>query len=197
MITRTSFAVFVLCLLTLLTAVAVGEVNPMNTGEVAQSAKRIALVRCLSTKTRRVEQYGQAIFTFTTFKVLEEIVGELPDTFTLRFMGGRVGNTILDSPLLPVFEPGEELVIHLGPDNRDGYPVLFGQGLLEVKEDRLSGKKVVTSPISGLPLLQAENGKSYVGKANAIPLEDLIYSLRAYVNGNVVTTPNRPVSPAN
>lgn len=67
------------------------------------------------------EVAGGNIFTFSEFEVLENVKGNSDkNSFTLRLLGGRVGNVQITSPIDMNFNPGEKYVLFLGVENADG-----------------------------------------------------------------------------
>ena len=148
--------------------------------KMAREAERIVLARCLRSEPRTVEP-GGAIFTFTEFETLDLIKGRLPAKFTLRLFGGTIAGVTVEAEGTPRFEPGEELLLLLGPDNQAGYPTLGLQSFYRTRRDE-TGRWTVDEPVYGLTLLRA-------GTQDVIPqfstsyyaplaVEDLTWSIR-------------------
>ena len=148
----------------------------MSTSEDARESRRIVLARCVSVDVRK--DLGGNIFTFSVFTVLRNVKGEgSASHFTLRLIGGRIGGVETRAEGIPQFTPNEEVVLFLGPENQDGYPIVFSEEVFRVRIESTSGAKTVQPVPSGLPLYRAANRTPYDSKPDALPLEDFVYSL--------------------
>jgi len=78
--------------------------------------------------------------------------------------------------MIPTFVAGEEVVLLLGPDNADGHPVIFIQGVLRTKTDAATGTRVITTPITGMQLYHAADGSPYQSVPATVPVDDFVYS---------------------
>lgn len=115
----------VLCALGFLSAAlwaGMPEIQHLTTMEVAHRSTRIVLAKCLASEVKKL--FGGNIFTFSDFEVLQRVKG-VPgrERFTIRLIGGRMGNVEVSSPLDFRFAPGEKYVLFLGRDNAEGYPI--------------------------------------------------------------------------
>lgn len=151
------------------------DLRLLTTLEAANLSARISLARCLAVEVR--EGPGGNIFTFSEFEVLQMAKGSLPAHFTLRLLGGRLGNVEVDAPYLPRFTPGEEVVLFLGRDNADGYPTIFPQGVFAIRTHPMSGEKVVVPSPTGLSLFHVRDNTPYPVPPKYTPLEDFLFSL--------------------
>jgi hypothetical protein len=107
----------------------VREHAPLTTAQVARRADRIALV--VARGSRVVEGPARTPFTRTRFAVRDVLKGELPRTFVVQVIGGRIGNRFVTSPVEP-FARSHRYVLFLGPDNGVG-PTIYSQHVIELK----------------------------------------------------------------
>ncbi len=90
---------------------------PLTRAEAAHAAKRIALVRSLGSTV--VERAGGTPFTRTTFAAEDVLKGRLPREFVVEVIGGRIGDSVVESPV-QAFEAAHRYVLFLGPTGRRG-----------------------------------------------------------------------------
>jgi hypothetical protein len=107
------------------------DLVPLTRHQAAHAAKRIALVRALGSSV--VEGAPGTPFTRTRFAVDDVLKGRLPHEFVVQVIGGRIGNSVVSSPV-QAFEAAHRYVLFLGPDGPAG-PTIFPQAVLEVKHD--------------------------------------------------------------
>jgi len=153
--------------------------------DVAKRSEAIVVARCISSESRWNDE-GTLIFTYVTFEIQHTIKGKDPkDKLTLKLIGGQVGDVIQTVPDLPVFNEEGEVMLFLGPINKDGYPTLASMknGALQIQTDIKTGQKIVTTPTSGLEIYR-ENTEREISsqEAEGVLLEDMIYSLRKALN---------------
>lgn len=99
----------------------------MTTAQAARRAQRIALV--VARGSRVVEGAPGTPFTRTTFAVRHVLKGDLPRSFVLQVIGGRLGDRVVTSAV-PAFAPSRRYVLFLGPDGPVG-PTIFPQSVIE------------------------------------------------------------------
>jgi hypothetical protein len=104
---------------------------PLTRAEAAHAAKRVALVRSLGSTV--VERAGGTPFTRTRFAAEDVLKGRLPREFALEVIGGRIGDSVVRSPV-QAFRAGHRYVLYLGPDGPVG-PTIFPQAVVEVNHD--------------------------------------------------------------
>jgi hypothetical protein len=114
------------------------DLVPLTTAQAAKMADRIALV--VAGRSRVVEGAPGTPFTRTRFAVDQVVKGALPREFVVQVIGGRIGDSVVESPV-PPFRPAHRYVLFLGPDGPAG-PTIFPQSVIEV---RGGGSAVVTS----------------------------------------------------
>lgn len=156
-----------------------------TTLDIARNSENIVVAKCISSESRWNEQ-GSLIFTYVTFQVQDTVHGEMKDeNLTLRFLGGRVGDTVQYVADMPEFYESEEVMLFLGPKNRSGYQTLSSiqSGVLRVKTDSETGNRLITTPTTGIPMYKEDTNKSISSPYNnEVLLGDLIYSLKKAIN---------------
>jgi hypothetical protein len=139
----------------------------LTTAQAARLSQRIALV--VSRGSRVVEGAPGTPFTRTTFAVQHVVKGRLPREIVLQTIGGRLGNTVVSSPV-PAFVRARRYVLFLGRDGRVG-PTIFPQAVLDVK--RQGGTDAVEPAPAGLRLPASKPPR----------LDDVLFSIRRYLRG--------------
>jgi hypothetical protein len=154
-----------------------------STLEIARKSEHVIVANCISSESSWDEK-KRFIFTYTTFSV-EEVVngGELAYEITLRIVGGQVGDTKVEVTDRPDFTREEVVLLFLGPKNAQGYYTLSSLqgGVLRTSIDKESGKRLVTTPITGMEILK-KGSESPAPTENGVLLDDLIYSIKKSLN---------------
>ena len=160
-----------------------GPVNSQSIRDYIVHSHQIVMVKCRSSKALMVSKLGNNIFTFTKFDVLKVLKGNnIGNRITLRFIGGKVGNIEdIVEPDMPRFMPGEETVLLLGKKNMDGYPTFIFQ--FRINMDVNKTKKVVITPVNGIPMYNAISGLPHTKNPKTIYLKDFLYSLDKLLQG--------------
>lgn len=152
------------------------SVRDLSTLRVAELSDRIVLAKCRAVDVR--ELAGGNIFTFSEFEVLENVKGNSDEnSFTLRLLGGRVGNVEITSPISRDFNPGEKYVLFLGATNADGYPTIAPQAIFEVRINPVDKNESIVPNPTGLRLHRAKDKQRYSAPPEHLPLEDFLFSL--------------------
>jgi hypothetical protein len=151
------------------------DLVPLTTAQAAREADRIALV--VSRGSRVVEGAPGTPFTRTTFAVQDVLKGELPRRIVVQVIGGRLGDTVVTSPV-QAFVTSRRYILFLGPDGRAG-PTIFPQAVLEVK--RAGGTDVVAPAPGGIRLLSAGSPKTARALDAGPRLDDVLFSIRRYL----------------
>ena len=153
--------------------------------DIARSSDNIVVAKCISAESKWNEQ-GSLIYTYVTFQVQDDVKGETKEgNLTLRFLGGRVGDTVQTVPDMPQFSENEEVMLFLGPKNRSGYQTLSSiqKGVLRIKTDSETGKKLITTPTTGIRIYRKNTDKSISSPdENGVLLEDFNYSLQKAID---------------
>jgi len=99
-----------------LCAIALGAATyqPGPDAELARRAPVIVRASVVSLEYR-LENVGGRLrpFTIVTLAALEKIKGQVPEAFSVRLPGGRVGDTVSWIPGAPAFSGGSEVVLFL------------------------------------------------------------------------------------
>jgi hypothetical protein len=147
------------------------DLPAMTTAEATAKADRIALVT--AGKATVVEGAPGTPFTRTEFAVAEVLKGTLPNSFVVQVIGGKLGDTSVESPVAPFVEE-RRYILFLGPDGPAG-PTIIPQGTLHV-----SASGTVSPELSGLPLLAANTGKPITDSSKPA-LADVLFSIKQYI----------------
>jgi hypothetical protein len=155
-----------------------------NALEMVRRAERIVVARCLSSEPR-ILQPGGVIFTFVEFDTTDLVKGKLPARFTLRLLGGTVGGRTIDADGTPTFTPGDEVILLLGPDNAEGYPVIGMQSFYRTSRDPAGW--IVADPVYDLDLYRAgtrEPINQYsTSEYGPLHVADFVWSIRQALDG--------------
>jgi hypothetical protein len=142
--------------------------------------------------TVRIDPVSGRVATFTTFKVLEVIKGDIPETHTIKQIGGQLPGSQVRQLIqgVPRFETGAEYVVFMPAASSLGFasPVGLTQGKYDIR--RLDGKAVITNPRgfgsvasnasqqAAVRLPSAVEHDHTAAQADAIPLTDFLQSIR-------------------
>jgi hypothetical protein len=156
-----------------------------STLDIARSSDNIVVAKCIAAESKWNEQ-GSLIYTYITFQVQDNVKGETnEENLTLRFLGGRVGDTVQSVPDMPQFSENEEVLLFLGPKNRSGYQTLSSiqNGVLRIKTDSESGKRLIITPTTGIQLYKRNTDEAMsTPYSNGVLLEDFNYSLKKVID---------------
>lgn len=147
-----------------------------TTGEAAINAKHIVFARVDSVDVRA--EAGD-VWTYTNFTPLKRIKGNIGNVFTTRlFFVGKFGNAeyIVTDMEIPSFLDGEEVVLFLGEDNQQGFPVVDTENVFRVFRDVNNRVTISPSP-DRLPIYSAASGNVQESRADEMTLEDFLFSL--------------------
>jgi hypothetical protein len=150
-----------------------------TTLDIAKRSENIVVAKCISSESKWNEQ-GSLIYTYITFQVEDNVEGESTENLTLRFLGGRVGDTVQTVPDMPQFSENEEVLLFLGPENKSGYHTLSSieNGVLRIRTDSGTGDKIIITPTTGLQIYKTNTDKPIPSPhSNGVLLEDFSYSL--------------------
>lgn len=153
-----------------------GDLQEMMTVDVAKLSNRIVLAKCRAVDVREVAAGN--IFTFSEFDVLQTVKGKSDkDSFTVRLLGGRIGDVKITSPLNIEFKPGDKYVLFLGKENKDGYPTISPQAVFHVRTNPVDKSEIVAPNPTGVQLYRAKDQQRYSDLPENLPLEDFLFSL--------------------
>jgi hypothetical protein len=118
----------------------------MSLDQLAASADAVAHVRCDSAKS---QWENGAIWTVTTFHVVESMKGDLPSQVTVRLPGGRVGHLTATVDGTPRFHVGDEAVVFLERSRAGGFSVAgWVEGTFRITRDPRTHHETVTQDSS-------------------------------------------------
>jgi hypothetical protein len=83
----------------------------LTTADAVRTSPRIALV--VARGSHVIAAPGGTPFTRTAFSVERVLKGRLPHRFVLQVIGGRLGNSVVTSPVAP-FRPAVRYIVFLG-----------------------------------------------------------------------------------
>lgn len=158
------------------TAPAHAQVREMTTAQVAAASRAVVVAKVLAVDVRQ----DVNIFTFVELQTVEVIKGDVPVTFTYRMLGGRLGtNETASGDPLPVFKPGEEVVLFLGQQvSQAGYPTVYQRAIFHVTT-LPSGEKVIDPEPTGMAIIRVPGAGGPVRTTTRpVRLADFIYSLK-------------------
>jgi len=117
-------------------------------------------------KEVRLENAGGRVrpVTLVTLSTLETIRGRVPDTFSVRLPGGRVGDTVAWIPGTPRFREGAEVVLLL--ERAAGLPGVY---------------RLTEFGLSKFDLVADDEGRSFAVRSALGPREDLLVADRGDV----------------
>ncbi|MBV8899329.1 MAG: hypothetical protein JOY92_04360 [Verrucomicrobia bacterium] len=141
---------------------------PLNLRQIIQSAGIIADATVQSVNSYWATPSGaQTLRTKVTFQVNQAVKGSPGSTFTLEFLGGKVGEQSLTVEGVPQFQPGERYIIFSeSPAKAVVCPILgLDQGALRVIHDQESNVDRVFRHW-GQPVNAQEN---FVSRSPAVP----------------------------
>jgi hypothetical protein len=94
----------------------------LSLDQLAAVADNVARVRYASAESR---WENGAIWTVTTFDVLEAMKGDLPAQVTVHLPGGRVGHLTATVDGTPKFNPGDQAILFLERSRSGGFSEHF------------------------------------------------------------------------
>ncbi|MBP7864460.1 MAG: hypothetical protein KA419_00810 [Acidobacteria bacterium] len=158
---------------------AAARTRPVTLPETAALARDVAVVTCTGQSVNQAPGNGQLVFTTWMFRKESALKdGGLPETFSLKVIGGTVGKLRVTVPDAPVFLKGKHYVVFLRPKASDPKAFLVcgaSRGVLEARKTAAGAWEV-----------QLPAGKSPAGKAAAsapgtkgawVPLSDFTSAL--------------------
>jgi len=119
----------------------------------------------------------KVIFTYVSLRVDDPLKGDSRRTILIRQLGGKVGSMNMSIAGMPMFNPGEDVIVFLKGIPEGNYNLVgLGQGKYAI-----SGNVAVAN-VSGLELLDRKTGQLIAGPA-AIrePLESFKARIRSLV----------------
>lgn len=123
----------------------------MSIDEMSHAAPMIVRAKCMANEVGMEE--GE-IWTFTAFELQETWRGGAPTHFTVRLLGGRLGNLTSTVSGVPRFQVGEEVVLFLLPAPRGNFSIVsWEQGTFRIRRDLRRNEEIVTQDTALFPTL--------------------------------------------
>jgi hypothetical protein len=120
----------------------------LSLDQLAAASDSIARVRCVAAQSR---WENGAIWTVTTFDVVETMKGTLPAQVTVRLPGGRVGHLTATVDGTPKFNPGGQAIVFLELSRVGGYSVAgWVEGTFRITRDPHTTRETVTQDSSAI-----------------------------------------------
>jgi len=120
----------------------------MSLDQLTAAADAVARVRCDSAGS---QWENGAIWTVTTFDVVESMKGAPPPQVTVRLPGGRVGHLTAAVDGTPKFNAGDEAVVFLERSRAGGFSVAgWVEGTFRITRDPRNGHETVTQEFEHL-----------------------------------------------
>ena len=129
----------------------------------------VARVRCLRAQTRM--ENGE-IWTDTSFRVLWQQKGYLPEEIVVRQPGGKFLHLHSHVEGTPEFRPGEEVYLFLsGHPGRQFFIVGWTQGTFRIHRDLRSGGETVSQDSAEIPVFDPASGSFTQTGVKNLPAE--------------------------
>lgn len=131
----------------LLTAAAVHAttVIPPTFDELVGQAETIFEGTVTDVQSQWAGEGGQRhIVTFVTFKVNDVLKGEPGESYTIRMLGGTIGDTTMEVTDTPKFKQGDRDIVFVENNGRQFVPLVgIMHGRFRVEKDAATGADVV------------------------------------------------------
>ena len=142
----------------------------LSLDKLAAVSDAVARVRCTATVSR---WEGGAIWTVTTFDVMETLKGNLPAEIEVRLPGGRVGHLTTTVNGTPQFAPGAEAIVFLEKSRAGGFTVAgWVEGTFRISREPLTRAEVVTQESSAFAVFDATTRAFRAEGVHRMPLEE-------------------------
>lgn len=166
--TRLQAIAIVFCF-ALLPALRATTLARLSLDQLAAAADGVARVRCAAAESRWEDG---AIWTVTTFDVIETLKGSLPAQVVVRLPGGRVGHLTATVDGTPKFSPGEQAVVFLERARGGGYSVAgWVEGTFRIAQDPIGRREIVTQDSSGFAVFDTATRTFRTEGIRKMPME--------------------------
>ena len=156
----------------------------MSVAEMAHASSSIVRARCVSSSVRWEE--GE-IWTFTDFEIEESWKGAAAarTRFTVRLLGGRLGEITSRVSGVPQFRPGEDVVLFLEPAPRGNFNVVsWSQGTFRIRHDLRSGADLITQDTASIPVFDPAHRQFRSIGISRLPLSAFRMQIIAAIAGD-------------
>jgi hypothetical protein len=141
----------------------------MTLDQLATAADAVARVRCAGVESR---WENGAIWTVTTFDVIETMKGALPTQVTVWLPGGRVAHLTAAVDGTPRFKAGDEAVVFLERLSAGGFSVAgWVQGTFRIARDSRTGHETVTQDSSNFAVFDTATRAFRTEGVRQMPVE--------------------------
>ena len=142
----------------------------LSLAQMTNTAQAIVRARCVGNTTGW--DAGE-IWTFSSFEAEEVWRGAPPARFTVRLLGGRVGNLTSNVSGVPRFQAGEDVVLFLEPTARGDFSVVsWEQGTFRIRHDLALGTETVTQGTAAFSTLDPASHRFEAEGIRRMPLEN-------------------------
>ena len=152
---------------------------------LAVNAERVFVGRCNSAATELID--GR-IYTRYRFGVAETVKGDISKEIEIHLPGGTYQERRFHIIGMPIFSPGEELVLFLTERNQLGHawPVGLGQGRFRIERAGAAKRPRVFQELDGLSFYSAGAASaakktSSLPPVQGLPLDEFLARVRALI----------------
>lgn len=160
---------------------AAARTRPVTLPETAALARDVAVVTCTGQSVNQAPGNGQLVFTTWIFRKESAVKdGGLPDSFSLKVIGGTVGKLRVTVPDAPAFLKGRHYVVFLRPKVNDPKAFLVcgaSRGVLEARKTAAGGWEVQLP--AGVPGVVGTAAAEPGAKGGWVSLSDFTTALSA------------------
>ena len=172
--------VFIFCIALLSTPLAATTVQRFSLIDLTANAERIVVGICNDSEPRLI--HGQ-IYTRYLFKIDTSIKGPAADQLELHLPGGHLQGVFTRIAGMPIFVPGDEVVLFLSAENGLGHawPVGLAQGRFSILRHE-PDRPLVSQTIDDISLYTNPNSAKRVPldlPAQGMPLDRFLAKVRA------------------
>jgi len=144
--TRMQLLLLAAAMLSMVAAIRATTLARMSLDQLAAAADAVARLRCAGSESH---WENGAIWTVTTFEVVESMKGTLPPQVTVRLPGGRAGHLTATVDGTPRFIAGDEAIVFLERSRAGGFSVTgWVEGAFRIARDPRTGHETVTQDSS-------------------------------------------------
>ena len=163
-------AIAALCAMALAGSARSSTLERMSLAKLSHTAQVIVRARCVANATRWED--GE-IWTVTEFESKENWKGAAPYRFSVRLLGGTVGNITSNVEGVPRFQSGEDLVLFLETTKYGDYSVeSWMQGTFRVALDRRTSSALITQDTAAFATFDPATKKFDATGIRGVALED-------------------------
>ena len=159
----------ILAALSITAAVRATTLARLSLDQLAAAADNVARVRCAGAGS---QWENGAIWTVTTFDVVESMKGNLPAQVTVRLPGGRVGHLTAAVDGTPKFNPGDDAIVFLERSRAGGYSVIgWVEGTFRISRDPRTSRETVTQDSSAFAVFDTATRSFRTEGVRRMPVE--------------------------